>query len=122
MDTPGSQAMLEFTMSNYTLASLLYWMDQYHDFDYEISKESINNTVLEGYLRTECGAEDICAGTLFPGKFVSQKIFLEYCQIKVNEASYLLLLSIASILKCKLLAELTFLRFPCYHLLKPLIL
>ncbi|VDK89252.1 unnamed protein product [Litomosoides sigmodontis] len=64
--TPDSQAMLEFTISNYTLAGLLYWMDQYESFDYEISKESINNTVLEGYLRTECGANDICAGTLFP--------------------------------------------------------
>lgn len=51
-------------------------MDQYESFDYEISKESINNTVLEGYLRTECGADDICAGTLFPGKFISQFISL----------------------------------------------
>ncbi|VDK71211.1 unnamed protein product [Onchocerca ochengi] len=66
VDTQEKPAMLEFTMSNYTLASLLYWMDQYRNFDYEISKESINNTLLVGYLRTECGGEDICAGSLFP--------------------------------------------------------
>ncbi|CEF62006.1 Lipid-binding serum glycoprotein, C-terminal domain and Bactericidal permeability-increasing protein, alpha/beta domain-containing protein [Strongyloides ratti] len=58
--------MLTFTMSNYTLASLLFWMDQYRKFDFEISKDAINNTQIGGYLRTECGGEDICAGTLFP--------------------------------------------------------
>ncbi|EJW74817.1 hypothetical protein WUBG_14272 [Wuchereria bancrofti] len=51
--------MVEFTMSNYTLASLLYWMDQYRNFDYEISKESINNTLMVGYLRSECSSNDI---------------------------------------------------------------
>lgn len=66
-EEPQPEAMVEFTMSNYTLASLLYWMDQYRKFDYEISKESINNTALVGYLRTECSSEDVCAGTLFPG-------------------------------------------------------
>ncbi|KAM3728446.1 Uncharacterized protein ACO02O_05012 [Dirofilaria immitis] len=66
VDNQEKPTMLEFTMSNYTLASLLYWMDQYRNFDYEISKESMNNTVLVGYLRTECEGEDICAGTLFP--------------------------------------------------------
>ncbi|VDO30239.1 unnamed protein product [Brugia timori] len=66
LDSPENQAMVEFTMSNYTLASLLYWMDQYRNFDYEISKESINNTLMVGYLRSECSSNDICAGTLFP--------------------------------------------------------
>ncbi|EJW70361.1 hypothetical protein WUBG_18731, partial [Wuchereria bancrofti] len=46
LDSPENRAMVEFTMSNYTLASLLYWMDQYRNFDYEISKESINNTLM----------------------------------------------------------------------------
>ncbi|EJW83576.1 LBP/BPI/CETP family domain-containing protein [Wuchereria bancrofti] len=41
-------------------------MDQYRNFDYEISKESINNTLMVGYLRSECSSNDICAGTLFP--------------------------------------------------------
>ncbi|KHN78397.1 hypothetical protein Tcan_06950 [Toxocara canis] len=58
--------MVDFYMSNYTLSSLLFWMDQYRKFDYEISKESVNNSALVGYLKTECGSEDVCAGTLFP--------------------------------------------------------
>lgn len=69
VDNSDNRSMLEFTMSNYTLVSLLYWMDQNRNFDYEISKESINNTLMVRYLRTECGLNDICAGTLFPGKF-----------------------------------------------------
>ncbi|KAI6243971.1 putative lipid-binding protein OBI-1 [Aphelenchoides fujianensis] len=56
-----------FQLSNYTISSLLFWMDQYRKFDYEISKQSVNDTNIAGYLRTECGAQDICAGTLFPG-------------------------------------------------------
>uniref|UniRef100_A0A0N5CGG9 BPI2 domain-containing protein n=1 Tax=Strongyloides papillosus TaxID=174720 RepID=A0A0N5CGG9_STREA len=61
-----NQKMLTFTMSNYTLSSLLFWMDQYRKFDFEISKDAVNNTQIGGYLKTECGGEDICAGTLFP--------------------------------------------------------
>lgn len=59
--------MVDFYFSNYTTSSLLYWIDQYRKFDYEISKESINSSAVVGYLRTECGPEDVCAGTLFPG-------------------------------------------------------
>uniref|UniRef100_A0A0N4ZQT0 BPI2 domain-containing protein n=1 Tax=Parastrongyloides trichosuri TaxID=131310 RepID=A0A0N4ZQT0_PARTI len=61
-----NQKMITFTMSNYTLSSLLFWMDQYRKFDFEISKNVINNTQIGGYLRTDCSNEDICAGTLFP--------------------------------------------------------
>ncbi|VDN00732.1 unnamed protein product [Thelazia callipaeda] len=60
-----NQAMLEFTMSNYSISTLLYWMDQHQKFDFDISKKSISDSMV-GYLRTECSAEDICAGTLFP--------------------------------------------------------
>uniref|UniRef100_A0A914C8C1 Lipid-binding serum glycoprotein C-terminal domain-containing protein n=1 Tax=Acrobeloides nanus TaxID=290746 RepID=A0A914C8C1_9BILA len=63
--------MVTFQMSNYTLASLLFWMDQYRRFDFEINKQTVNNSNIAGYLRTECGLEDICAGTLFPA--LSQK-------------------------------------------------
>ncbi|MCP9262989.1 LBP/BPI/CETP family domain-containing protein [Dirofilaria immitis] len=67
VDNQEKPTMLEFTMSNYTLASLLYWMDQYRNFDYEISKESMNNTVLVGYLRTES------LSTQYPGGIVQIK-------------------------------------------------
>ncbi|PAV80910.1 hypothetical protein WR25_06905 [Diploscapter pachys] len=62
----ASEHMLDFYLSNYTMASLLFWMDQYKTFDYEISRTAQNNTQLQGYLKTECAAGDICAGTLFP--------------------------------------------------------
>jgi hypothetical protein len=39
-------------------------MDQYRKFDYEISETSVNDTNIAGYLRTECGPKDICAGLL----------------------------------------------------------
>ncbi|TKR79834.1 hypothetical protein L596_013997 [Steinernema carpocapsae] len=61
-----SEKMLNFYLSNYTLSSLLFWMDQYRKFDYEISKDALNNSAIAGYLKTDCGPEDICAGTLFP--------------------------------------------------------
>lgn len=61
--------MIDFYVSNYTMSSLLYWMDQYRKFDYEISKDSVGTESLVGYLRTSCGVEDVCAGTLFPGNF-----------------------------------------------------
>ncbi|KAI6191483.1 hypothetical protein M3Y97_00233000 [Aphelenchoides bicaudatus] len=66
VSVPDSSHMVTFQLSNYTLASLLFWVDQYRKFDYEISKNSINDTNIAGYLRTECGAKEICAGTLFP--------------------------------------------------------
>ncbi|CAJ0918104.1 unnamed protein product, partial [Mesorhabditis belari] len=61
-----SGRMVDFLISNYTLGSLLFWMDQYRKFDYEISKTAQNNSALAGYLRTDCGKDDICAGTIFP--------------------------------------------------------
>ncbi|CAG9533210.1 unnamed protein product [Cercopithifilaria johnstoni] len=89
VDTPDeseNQAMLEFTMSNYTLASLLYWMDQYQNFNYEISEQSMKNTLLEGYLRTKCGTEDVCAGTLFPA--LSDRYPNGMVQIKSHTTTY----------------------------------
>ncbi|GMT34010.1 hypothetical protein PFISCL1PPCAC_25307 [Pristionchus fissidentatus] len=64
-ETPSGH-MLDFYMSNYTMSSLLFWMDQYRKFDYEISKSAQNNSAISGYLRTDCPGDDICAGTLFP--------------------------------------------------------
>ncbi|VDK47772.1 unnamed protein product [Anisakis simplex] len=61
-----SHGMVDFYMSNYTLSSLLYWMDQYKQFNYEISKKSINSSTIVGYLKSECGSAEVCAGTLFP--------------------------------------------------------
>uniref|UniRef100_A0A0N5AHH1 BPI2 domain-containing protein n=1 Tax=Syphacia muris TaxID=451379 RepID=A0A0N5AHH1_9BILA len=58
--------MVDFYVSNYTVSSLLFWMNQYRKFNYEISKDSSSSESIVGYLRTGCGAEDVCAGTLFP--------------------------------------------------------
>lgn len=66
--TADSGHMIDFYLSNYTLSSLLFWMDQYRKFDYEISRQATNNSALVGYLKTDCGVGDICAGTLFPGE------------------------------------------------------
>uniref|UniRef100_A0A914Z7H2 Lipid-binding serum glycoprotein C-terminal domain-containing protein n=1 Tax=Panagrolaimus superbus TaxID=310955 RepID=A0A914Z7H2_9BILA len=52
---PDPKHMVTFQMSNYTIASLIYWMDQYRKFDYEISKSSVNDSSIAGYLRTDCG-------------------------------------------------------------------
>uniref|UniRef100_A0AC34QKS1 Lipid-binding serum glycoprotein C-terminal domain-containing protein n=2 Tax=Panagrolaimus sp. JU765 TaxID=591449 RepID=A0AC34QKS1_9BILA len=70
--TPDNKHMVTFQMSNYTIASLLYWMDQYRKFDYEISKTTVNDSNIAGYLRVDCGT-DICAGTLFPALGKSYK-------------------------------------------------
>uniref|UniRef100_A0A915LYV5 EF-hand domain-containing protein n=1 Tax=Meloidogyne javanica TaxID=6303 RepID=A0A915LYV5_MELJA len=61
-----NKMMASFQLSNYTFASLFFWMDQYRKFDYEISQSTIKDPEVAGYLRTECGAKEICAGTLFP--------------------------------------------------------
>lgn len=59
---------------NYLIKTILYLNILFYKtiffrkFDYEISKNSVNDSSIAGYLRTECGAKDICAGTLFPGK------------------------------------------------------
>uniref|UniRef100_A0A0R3PFT1 BPI2 domain-containing protein n=1 Tax=Angiostrongylus costaricensis TaxID=334426 RepID=A0A0R3PFT1_ANGCS len=62
----SSGKMIDFILSNYTMSSLLFWMDQYRKFDYEISKAAQNNSAIAGYLKTNCPGDDICAGTLFP--------------------------------------------------------
>lgn len=61
--------MVLFEFSNYTIASLMFWIDQYRKFDFEISQTSVNDSNIASYLKTECSSNDICAGTLFPGKF-----------------------------------------------------
>lgn len=66
--------MVTFEFSNYTIASLMYWMDQYRKFDYEINQTSVNDSNIASYLKTECGPKDICAGSLFPGKLINYNI------------------------------------------------
>ncbi|KAH7708204.1 Protein C06G1.1 a [Aphelenchoides avenae] len=78
--------MVTFQMSNYTLASLLFWMDQYRRFDYEISKTSVNDSNIAGYLRTECGVGDICAGTLFPA--LAQRFSQGVVNIKTHTVTF----------------------------------
>ncbi|KHJ99622.1 hypothetical protein OESDEN_00393 [Oesophagostomum dentatum] len=68
----SSDKMVDFILSNYTMTSLLFWMDQYRKFDYEISRTAQNNTAIAGYLKTDCPGDDICAGTLFPGVFLEK--------------------------------------------------
>ncbi|KAL3089688.1 hypothetical protein niasHT_020467 [Heterodera trifolii] len=62
----AAKRMVVFQLSNYTLSSLFFWMDQYRKFDYEISKTTVKDKEIAAYLKTECGPKDICAGTLFP--------------------------------------------------------
>uniref|UniRef100_A0A0M3I1K9 BPI2 domain-containing protein n=1 Tax=Ascaris lumbricoides TaxID=6252 RepID=A0A0M3I1K9_ASCLU len=84
---PSEQhGMVDFYASNYTLSSLLFWMDQYRKFDFEISKESVNNSALAGYLKTECNAEDVCAGTLFPA--LAARFPNGVVHIKTHTATY----------------------------------
>ncbi|VDL87480.1 unnamed protein product [Nippostrongylus brasiliensis] len=66
--------MVDFVLSNYTVTSLLLWMDQYRKFDYEISRTAQNNSAIAGYLKTDCPSDDICAGTLFPGHVKKKKL------------------------------------------------
>uniref|UniRef100_A0A914HM80 Lipid-binding serum glycoprotein C-terminal domain-containing protein n=1 Tax=Globodera rostochiensis TaxID=31243 RepID=A0A914HM80_GLORO len=61
-----AKRMVVFQLSNYTLSSLFFWMDQYRKFDYEISKTTVKDKEIAAYLKTECGPKEICAGTLFP--------------------------------------------------------
>ena len=83
---PDPKHMVTFQMSNYTIVSLLYWMDQYRKFDYEISKSSVNDSNIAGYLRTECGKNDVCAGTLFPS--LSQKFSNGVVNIKTHTVTF----------------------------------
>jgi len=84
-----SKHMVTFHLSNYTLSSLLFWMDQYRKFDYEISQKSVNDSNIAGYLRTECGAKDICAGTLFPA--LAQSFPNGIVNIKVSSLAFTVL-------------------------------
>ncbi|CAJ0958088.1 unnamed protein product, partial [Mesorhabditis belari] len=61
-------------------------MDQYRKFDYEISKTAQNNSALAGYLRTDCGKDDICAGTIFPA--LKEKFAAGSVVIKSHTSSY----------------------------------
>uniref|UniRef100_A0A7E4VMC3 BPI2 domain-containing protein n=1 Tax=Panagrellus redivivus TaxID=6233 RepID=A0A7E4VMC3_PANRE len=81
-----SKHMVTFQMSNYTIASLLYWMDQYRKFDYEISQSSVNDSNIAGYLRTECPTGEICAGTLFPA--LSTRFASGAVNIKTHTVSF----------------------------------
>lgn len=56
--------MLHLYMSNHTLGSLFYWMDQFRLFDYEFSRAASKDEEFRSYLLTECPG--ICAGVLFP--------------------------------------------------------
>lgn len=86
MTVPDFKHMVTFQMSNYTIASLLYWMDQYRKFDYEISRQTVNDSNIAGYLRTECGTGDICAGTLFPA--LAQRFTNGVVNIKAHSATF----------------------------------
>uniref|UniRef100_A0A915DTF3 Lipid-binding serum glycoprotein C-terminal domain-containing protein n=1 Tax=Ditylenchus dipsaci TaxID=166011 RepID=A0A915DTF3_9BILA len=84
--TTEPKNMVTFQFSNYTLSSLLFWMDQYRKFDFEISKQSVNDSSIAGYLRTECGPKDICAGTLFPA--LAQSFSNGLVNIKTHTVTY----------------------------------
>uniref|UniRef100_A0AC35UD12 BPI2 domain-containing protein n=1 Tax=Rhabditophanes sp. KR3021 TaxID=114890 RepID=A0AC35UD12_9BILA len=81
-----NEKMVTFTISNYTLSSLLFWMDQYRKLDFEINSSAINNTMIAGYLKTDCGVEDICAGTLFPS--LAEKFPNGVVMIKTHTVSF----------------------------------
>ncbi|KAH7703525.1 Protein C06G1.1 a [Aphelenchoides avenae] len=55
-------------------------------FDYEISKTSVNDSNIAGYLRTECGVGDICAGTLFPA--LAQRFSQGVVNIKTHTITF----------------------------------
>ncbi|KAK5981694.1 Lipid-binding serum glycoprotein, partial [Trichostrongylus colubriformis] len=95
---PPSDKMVDFILSNYTMSSLLFWMDQYRQvikFDYEISRTAQNNSAIAGYLKTDCGADDICAGTLFPalaqrfpgGEVIIKSHTVSYPRMILNEGN-----------------------------------
>nr|CDJ86980.1 Protein C06G1.1, isoform a [Haemonchus contortus] len=65
----------------------------FRKFDYEISRAAQNNSAIAGYLKTDCGADDICAGTLFPalaqrfpeGEVIIKSHTVSYPRIILNE-------------------------------------
>ncbi|KAJ1367894.1 hypothetical protein KIN20_028916 [Parelaphostrongylus tenuis] len=89
----SSDKMIDFVLSNYTISSLLFWMDQYRKFDYEISKTAQNNSAIAGYLKTDCPRDDICAGTLFPalgqrfpgGEVIIKSHTISYPRMIIND-------------------------------------
>ncbi|KAL6725056.1 hypothetical protein Aduo_019878 [Ancylostoma duodenale] len=92
---PSSDKMVDFILSNYTMTSLLFWMDQYRKFDYEISRTAQNNTAIAGYLKTDCPGDDICAGTLFPalgqrfpgGEVIIKSHTISYPRMTINDGN-----------------------------------
>ncbi|WKY14624.1 hypothetical protein Q1695_000283 [Nippostrongylus brasiliensis] len=95
IDGPPSDRMVDFVLSNYTVTSLLLWMDQYRKFDYEISRTAQNNSAIAGYLKTDCPSDDICAGTLFPalgqrfpgGEVIIKSHTVSYPRMIINEGN-----------------------------------
>ncbi|KJH41088.1 hypothetical protein DICVIV_12944 [Dictyocaulus viviparus] len=91
----ASDKMVDFILSNYTISSLLFWMDQYRKFDYEISRTAQNNSAIAGYLKTDCSNDDICAGTLFPalgqrfpgGEVIIKSHTVSYPRMIINEGN-----------------------------------
>lgn len=71
--------ILTRSILSWILKFFLIWkrIDSFRKFDYEISKTAQNNTALSGYLKTTCGSDDICAGTIFPGMTL-QNIFFNF--------------------------------------------
>lgn len=53
-------------MSNYSLNSLLYLMWKRNQLRYSLSKDTVPNSVQEGYLLTDCGESGLCIGTVVP--------------------------------------------------------
>ncbi|KAF7632575.1 BPI2 domain-containing protein [Meloidogyne graminicola] len=74
LNSPLSTALFDHYFLNFGLTSNNFYnyynctfqVDQYRKFDYEISQSTIKDSEVAGYLRTECGVKEICAGTLFP--------------------------------------------------------
>lgn len=95
IESPPSDKMVDFILSNYTMTSLLFWMDQYRKFDYEISRNAQNNSAIAGYLKTDCPGDDICAGTLFPalgqrfpgGEVIIKSHTISYPRMIINDGN-----------------------------------
>uniref|UniRef100_A0A914V862 Lipid-binding serum glycoprotein C-terminal domain-containing protein n=1 Tax=Plectus sambesii TaxID=2011161 RepID=A0A914V862_9BILA len=82
----NNEHMVNIFMSNHTLASLLFWMDQFSEFDYDLSPETAPTKEMAEYFMTECDKESVCAGTLFPS--LSRKFPRSHVEIKVTSITY----------------------------------
>lgn len=56
--------MIKIRLTNYTLASLFYWLHKFNRFNYEFNRKQAGH--FKNYLTTDCEKPDICASTLFP--------------------------------------------------------